>query len=118
MVLRHLDNFTGFFSGTGRANAPIYFTSARSDDRIITLASTNDGATWHTYATSRRPSWNSVYAVAGGHYLGPSGEILGAFTDDVSHNVWFFRTQAGRRHVGSRRRGRLTRPEGRGGGGR
>jgi hypothetical protein len=102
MVLKQLHSFTGFFSGTGTANGPIYFTSAGRDHRIITIISTDGGATWHTYATSRRGSWKRTYAVSGGHYLGPSGEILGAFTDSVSHNVWFFRTGVASRHGGSR----------------
>ncbi len=44
----------GSSPASGTANAPIIFTSAGSDNRIITLDSTNGGATWHTYGQEPR----------------------------------------------------------------
>ncbi len=76
----------GFFSGTGRSNAPIYYTTQQSNgactsDQVITLVSNDNGATWQDDAQSPVNNWNCPYGVSGGPTLGPTGTIAGAFVN-------------------------------------
>jgi hypothetical protein len=79
---------SGFFSGHGMAHSRLFFTGTNGA-HILTLSSTDDGATWRSYAVSGS-AFSDPYAVSGDHALGPSGEVLGAFTDEGPNNVWFF----------------------------
>lgn len=89
-TLTQFHNFSGFFSGTGTASAPIYFSSG-SGGQPLTLRTTDGGAAWNTYATGASCSC-SMYAIAGARMLGPNGDVLGAFTNNNNDDVWFFHT--------------------------
>jgi hypothetical protein len=75
----------GFFSGAGTTGAPIYYTTQQSsgstDDQIVTVVSTDSGASWHDQAVSAPGSWNYPYAVSGGPTLTSDGQVVGAFVD-------------------------------------
>ncbi len=75
----------GFFSGAGTTGAPIYYTTQQSSsstkNRIVTIASTDSGASWHDQAASGWGKWNYPYAVSGGPTLASNGQIVGAFVD-------------------------------------
>jgi hypothetical protein len=80
------------FSGTGRANARIFLTGGTTASTIGTIYSDDDGVTWHNWQQSPNLGF-TPYAVSGAADLGPTGDVVGAFTQSSgSGSVYFFHT--------------------------
>jgi hypothetical protein len=79
-------NEGAFFSGYGTAGSRIFLTGATPGGHgVKSVSSTDDGRTWHRYAIGP-PSSTYVYATSGAPELGPGGNIIGAFTDQIGTN--------------------------------
>jgi hypothetical protein len=83
-------NCGAFFSGYGTANSRIFLTGPNSNcTGVVTLSSTNDGQTWSSYANGPSTSAYS-YGISGSPTLGPTGDVLAAFTNQTNPDTAYF----------------------------
>jgi hypothetical protein len=66
---------------TSPRDGALFLTSQTTDNRSATVASTDEGATWHL--VSRTDALDDhLYAIGGQRHLTPDGWLLGSFTHD------------------------------------
>ena len=95
LSLRGLD---GFFANHQSASDSALYCIGRdaSRNRLVCLASNDQGTTWRDYAASEVVS--NPYSIGGYRQVTADGWIIGSFTDQISpgpSKVYFFRIRAG-----------------------
>jgi len=71
---------TGFFATSPRDGA-LFLTSQTSDNRIASVASSDEGVTWHLVSWTD-PLDDHLYAIGGQRHVTSDGWLLGSFTHD------------------------------------
>lgn len=76
------DSRDGFFAISARAGS-LLATGRTKDNRIATVASTNDGNTWSLKSQSA-PLMDNIYAIGGQRDVTAEGMVFGSYTHDGS----------------------------------